>query len=267
MKRISDKKIALVLGGGSARGIAHIGVLKVLKENNIPVDLIVGTSMGALVGAAYALDISLEKAEEVAVKSSWWHLADFVISRLGFLEGKNLERIIRNAVEDKGFEDLRMPLAIVANDIENGEEVVITSGNLVKVIRASCSVPGIFIPVRIDGRLLVDGGLKSSVPSDVAKRMGADFIIAVDVGFCVRKGKISNIFQVLFQSIQIIGNELNKYQAKEADVVIKVRLGDDIDQMAFDKAAQIIDAGEKAAEDAMPSLLSHMKEEGLIETE
>jgi NTE family protein len=262
---ISDKKrIALVLGGGSARGLAHLGVLKVLKRNRIPVDLVVGTSIGGLIGAIYALGLSLEKAEEMALKMSWWQLADFVISKTGFLEGRNLERIIREAIDDKGFEDTKMPLAIVATDIENGEEVVVTSGSLVNTIRASCSIPGIFIPVRIDGRLLVDGGLKSSVPSRVAIRLGASFIIAVDVGFCVRKGRITNILQMVFQSIQIIGNELNKFQAKEAEAQIKVHLGDEMDQMAFDKAAEIISAGEKAATEAIPSIISRLKEEGLF---
>lgn len=260
----SDRKIALVLGGGSARGLAHIGVLKVLKRHDIPADLVVGTSIGALIGAIYALDIPLKDVEERALKISWWQLADFVISKIGFLEGRNLERIIRELIEEKGFEDLKIPLAVVATDIENGEEVVITSGDLCRVIKASCSIPGIFMPVRIDDNLLVDGGLKSSVPTDVARRMGATFIIAVDAGFCVRKGRISNIFQVLFQSMQIIGNELNKFQSRQADAAIKVHMGEDIDQMAFDKSAQIISAGEAAAEEAIPMLLTQMKGEGLI---
>lgn len=264
MIRKPDRKIALVLGGGSARGLAHIGVLKVLKRHNIPVDLIVGTSIGALIGAIYALDIPLRDAEERALKITWWQLTDFVISKIGFLEGRNLERIIRESIEEKGFEDLKIPLAVVATDIENGEEVVITSGDLCRVIKASCAIPGIFIPVRIDDRLLVDGGLKNPVPTEVARRMGATFIIAVDAGFCVRKGRVSNIFQVLFQSMQIVGNELNKFQSKQAEVAIKVHMGEDIDQMAFDRSAQIISAGETAAEEAFPLLFTQMKEEGLI---
>lgn len=259
-----ERRIALVLGGGSARGFAHIGALKAFKRHNIPVDFVVGTSIGALVGAIYCLKIPLKKAEEIALHTTWYGLADFVISKKGFLEGRNLENIIRASIDDKGFEDLKMPLAVVATDIENGEEVVITSGDLGRVIRASCSIPGIFIPVRVDGRLLVDGGLKNSVPSSVARKMGASFIIAVDVGFCIRKGKISNIFQVVFQSIQIIGNELNKHQSKEADFAIKVHMDEDIDQMAFDKAAQIISAGEQAAEEVIPALLTQLKDEGLL---
>ena len=157
-----------------------------------------------------------------------------------------------------------MPLAIVTTDIESGEEFVITSGDLAKSIRASCSIPGIFIPARIDGKMLVDGGLRSTVASEVAKRMGADFVIAIDVGYCVRKGKISNIFQVLLQSIQIIGSELSKHERMPSNVVIEVPLGQDIDQMAFDKAVEIISIGEKAAEAAMPGLLAQMKKSCMI---
>jgi NTE family protein len=259
-----DKKTALVLGGGAARGIAHIGVLKVFKRHKVPFDIVVGTSIGSIMGAIYALGLSLKNVEDVALKTTWKELSDFALSKTGFLEGRNLERIIEGLLEGKGFSDLKKGLAIVTTDIENGEEVVIRSGNLARAIRASCSIPGIFIPVRIDGRLLVDGGLRSTVPSEPAKLMGADFIVAVDVGYCVRKGRISNIFQVLFQSIQIIGSELNKHEARHADIVIEVPLGEDIDQMAFDKAAEIIAIGEKAAEEAMPNLLDLMSKNGLI---
>jgi NTE family protein len=259
MKKNIEKQTALVLGGGAARGIAHIGVLKVLKRHKIPVDMVVGTSIGSIMGAAYALGIPLKNIEKVALRTTWKDLADFVLSKTGFLEGRNLEKIIREVIENKGFEDLKMPLAVVATDIENGEEVVITSGDLVRSIRASCSIPGIFIPMRIDGRMLVDGGLRSTVPSEAAKRMGAAFVIAIDVGYCVRKGKITNIFQVLFQSTQIIGNELNKHERRPSDVVIEVPLGEDMHQMAFDRAAEIISIGEKAAEIAMPALLAKMK--------
>jgi NTE family protein len=264
MTQTDRKKVALVLGGGSARGLAHIGVLKVLQQNNIPIDFVVGTSIGALIGAMYCLELPMQKAQEIALKTTWWQLADFVISATGFLEGKNLEKIIVEALDNKGFADLKTPLAVVATDIENGEEVVITEGDLVRVIRASCSIPGIFLPVRVNERLLVDGGLKNTVPSSVAKKLGADFIIAVDVGYCIRKGRITNIFQVVFQSIQILGDELNKCQVKEADIVIDVQLGGDIDQMAFDKAADIIACGEKTAQEAMPALLAQFKNDGYI---
>ncbi len=259
-----DKKVALVLGGGSARGLAHIGILKVLDNAKIPVDLIVGNSIGALVGATYALGVSLGKTEQRALQTRWWHLTDFVISKIGFLEGKNLQKIIADTIEEKDFQDLKIPLAIVATDVEKGKRVVLTSGNLTEAIRASCSLPGIFIPRRINGRLLVDGGLIDSVPTRVAQQMGASFIIASDVGFCIRKEKITNIFQMIFQSIQIVGNELNKLQTKPADVTITPQLSSDIDQAAFDKASYIIAQGEKAAMTTLPLLRTKMEEAGLL---
>lgn len=266
MTKITNTKIALVLGGGSARGLAHIGFLKVFKKYNIPVDLIVGTSIGSLAGACFSLGIPISKMEAIANKITWRQLTDFIISKMGFLEGKNFEKIISEATEDKGFDNLNIPLAITATDIEKGELVVYTSGNLQKIIRASCSIPGIFLPIRMDGRTLVDGGIKNTVPSEVARRLGAKFIIAVDVGYCIKKGRVSNIFQVVFQAIQISGNELNKHQSKQADFPIKIHLSDDIDQMAFDKSEEIIEAGVKAAEETMPILIEQLKEEGYIST-
>ncbi len=235
----NNRKVTLVLGGGSARGIAHLGILKVLKREKIPVDLIIGTSVGSLMGAIYALDLPLDQSIETALHITWKNLSDFVISKIGLLEGRDLERIIGNTIDWKNFEDLKIPLAIVTTDVENGEEVVYTSGNLVKLIRASCSIPGVFIPVRIDGRLLIDGGIKNTVPVSVAKKMQPSFIIAVDVGFCIKKGSIGNIFQVIFQSIQIMGQELNNYQSILADVVIRPDLGD-IDQLAFHRGKEAI---------------------------
>jgi len=261
---LGNKAVGLALGGGSARGLAHLGVLKVLLKNNIPIDLVAGTSIGALIGAVYALGCPLKKVEERALNLKWWDLADFAISKIGFLEGRNLENMIKELIEEKAFRNLKKPLSIVCTDIENGEEVVYNSGRLYRVIRASCSVPGIFIPIRISGKLLVDGGLKSNVPTEVAKRMGASYVIASDVGYCVKKGKISNVFQMVFQSMQIVGNELNKYETKAADCVIKVDLNDDIDQMAFHKAKEIIRAGENAAKNMLPALLAGLKQEGLM---
>ena len=260
----SEKKIALVLGGGSARGLAHIGVLKALHKAKIPIDFIVGTSIGALIGATYSLGIPLARSEKRAIALNWWNLTDFVISKIGFLEGRNLENIIIDTIENKSFEDLKIPLSIVTTNIESGEKVILGSGNLAKAIRASCSLPGIFIPIRINQKLLVDGGLIDSVPVRVAQEMGADFIIASDVGFCVRKEKITNTFQMIFQSIQIAGSELNKLQAKHANITIMPNLSGDIDQMAFDKGSYIIKKGKEATEKVLPSLIKKLKKQGLF---
>ena len=241
------RKITLVLGGGSARGVAHIGVLSVLEREKIPIAGIVGTSMGSLVGAAYSVGQSIREMKERAYKFTANKLFDPTIPAMGLLAGDKLEASIRDLIGDKGFGDCRIPMAVVTTDIQTGEEIVYTGGDLIKVIRASCSWPGIFNPVKVDGKLLVDGGIKNSVPTKIAKAQNADYILAVDVGFCVKKGEIKNVFQMILQSFQITGEELNKYQSLEADLVIKVDLGN-LDQMAFERSREAIEKGEKAAE-------------------
>ncbi len=241
------KEVALVLGGGSARGMAHIGVLEVLEREKIPIHRIVGTSMGALIGAAYAIGLPIKEMEKKASKFSGNKLLDPTIPNLGLLKGDRLERVIRDLLDGNGFEDCKIPLTVVTTDIQNGQEVAHQKGDLVKIIRASCSWPGIFNPVIIDGRMLCDGGIKNSVPTKIAKEMNSDYVIAVDVGFCVREGRIENIFQMILQSFQITGEELNKYQSGNADSVIKVNMGH-IDQVAFDRTSEIIEKGREAAE-------------------
>lgn len=248
--RRKKRNIALALGGGSARGIAHIGVLKVLERERIPVDMIVGTSMGALVGAAYCTGVSLQHMEERSGNFTMRKLLDPTVPKLGILAGDKLEGIIRELIGPKTFADCRIPLAVVTMDIETAEEVVYRSGDLIKVIRASCSWPGVFNPVRMGNRLLVDGGIKHSVPAKIARDLGADYVIAVDVGFCIKQAKIDNIIQMIVQSFQVTGEELNRYQSREADAVIKVDLPD-IDQAAFHRAREMIVKGSAAADAAV----------------
>ena len=247
------RSVVLVLGGGSARGLAHIGVLKVLEREKIPIHRIVGTSMGALIGAAYAVGVPLKKMEDMAHKFNWRTIFDPTLPRMGLLAGKKLERIVSELTDRKNFSDCKIPLAIVATDIERNERVVFQKGNMQKIICASCSWPGIFNPVRIDGRLLVDGGIKNSVPTRVARSLDPGYMIAVDVGFCVKDGKIQNIFQMLLQSFQIMGEELNRYQSRISDTLIKVELGD-IDQVGFHRAREAITKGEKAAQDKVEQI-------------
>ena len=247
------KKIALALGGGSARGVAHIGILKVLEKENIPIDMVVGTSMGAMIGAAYAIGVPTSTMEALAYPFTINKLLDPTMPTMGLLAGDKLESVIRELIDNKSFADCKIPFAAVTTNIETGEEVVLQSGDLIKAIRASSSWPGVFNPVRIDGKLLVDGGIKNSVPANVARSLGADFVIAVDVGFCVKEGPIKNIFQMILQSFQITGEELNKHQSIHADFVIKVELGH-IDQAAFDRARESVEIGMAAAREAFPHL-------------
>lgn len=249
-------KVALVLGGGSARGLAHIGVLKVLEREEIPIDMIVGTSMGALIGAAYSIGRSIEFMETKAHGFTANKLLDATIPTMGLLAGGKLESSIREMLDDKGFEDCKIPFAAVTTNIETGEEVVFRKGDLVKVVRASCSWPGIFNPVKIDGKKLVDGGIKHSVPTKIARDMGAGYILAVDVGFCVKRGPVRNIFQMILQAFQITGEELNRHQSTNADFIIKVDLGN-IDQASFERSREAIHKGFTTAE----SLIGELKKD------
>jgi NTE family protein len=201
--------------------------------------------MGALIGAAYSVGVSVKKMEEMAHKFDWKTIFDPTIPSMGLLAGKKMERIVAELTEHKNFSDCKIPLAIVTTDIEKNERIVFQEGNMQKVICASCSWPGIFNPVRIEGRLLVDGGIKNSVPTRIARSLDPGYMIAVDVGFCVKEGKITNIFQMLLQSFQIMGEELNRYQSRISDTLIKVELGD-IDQAGFSRSREAIAKGEEA---------------------
>lgn len=252
MFNAKPKKIALVLGGGGARGLAHIGILKVFEREDIKVDLVVGTSMGSVVGAAYSLGFPTTVMEKRATALSWTDLFDPTIPAMGFIEGAKMRNVINEMLEGKTFIDTKIPLAVVTTDIEKAEEVVYTSGPLVKLVLASSSWPGLYNPIRHDSRLLVDGGIKNSVPVSIARSLGADFIIACDVGFCVTKGvEIKNAMRMMLQSFQIMGEEMNTLQSKNADILIEPDLGN-IDQAAFDRASDIIPKGQEAAEKALP---------------
>ena len=248
------RKTALVLSGGSARGLAHVGVMKVLRREGFQFDCVVGTSIGALSAAAYALDIPLDSLERFALKTGAGDLIDLTISRMGLTEGNKLEAVICTVVANKTFDDVKVPLAITAVDIETGEGIYFTKGDLVKAIKASCSLPGIFKPVEYQNRLLSDGGLRQHLPVDIARKMGADCIVAVDVGFCVRKGRITNMLGVIMQSIQIMGEEMSRFQSGKADILIAPKLGETVDQLAFNRAPFIIEQGRQAAEEALPLL-------------
>lgn len=253
------KKIALVLGGGSARGLAHIGVLKIFQKEEIKFDLIVGTSIGAFIGAFYALGEDMSKAEEVAQKFKVRESLDIMIPPgMGLIKGNRIYEIIKQLVDEKKFSDLKLPLAIVATDIERGEEVVFTEGLLADAIRASCSYPGIFAPQRLGGRLLVDGGIMNTVPVSVARRMGADIVIAVDVGFCVQVGQINSVFGVILQAFQITGDALSRYQSMHADIIIRPDLGD-IDQLDFASTNIAIQKGELATLEKLHEIKRKLK--------
>jgi len=182
---MGKRPVGLVLSSGGARGAAHTGVLKVLEEHRIPIDIIVGTSMGAMIGGAYAAGVPIKKIEEEWLKTDLVRVAKSFMPTLslrGWSSGNEVRRILQEIVGDKRIEELPIKFAAIAADIETGEEVVIQEGPLVEAMRASSSVPGLFVPAELGGRFLVDGGLVNPLPVDVARHLGAEIVIAVDVG-------------------------------------------------------------------------------------
>jgi len=178
MKR---KKIGLALGSGSTRGFAHIGVLSVLEKQGIRPDYVAGTSVGAAIGALYCSGISPEQMKKIALSTEWQDLLDFTIPKTGFVAGNSVEQYVQKLTNNCKFSDLFIPMKIVATDIKNYEKVVFFQGNVAKAVRASISIPGVFSPVVIDSRELVDGALIDPIPIEIVRDMGADIIIAVDL--------------------------------------------------------------------------------------
>jgi NTE family protein len=263
------KKIGLALSGGAARGIAHIGVLDVLHQEGIPIDMIAGTSAGAVMGAVYATGQEIHQIIEYALDANWKKLAPFIdpsLPRSGFLKGKKIQDLLASFLGGNiKFADLKIPFACVATDIDTGEEVVINSGSVLDALRATISIPGIFTVVKREGHYLVDGGLTTPVPVHIVRQMGADFIIAVNVNPDVsnRLGKSGhkrleahkepNLLHVLMQSFYITTYSLAQSSLGEADIIIEPNLPN-IGAGDFSKAGEMILRGQRAARQAIPEI-------------
>jgi len=178
---LSRLQVGLALGGGAARGLAHIGVLSVLEDAEIPIDFIAGTSMGAMIGAAYCAGLEIPELLETVETTAWWHVSRPTWPRHGWLSFEKMEHWIMSMIGDVDIRDLAIPFAAVATDIETGERVILREGPVGKIVRASCSVPGIIEPLPYEGRLLCDGGISDNLPDYAARSLGADYVIGVDV--------------------------------------------------------------------------------------
>ncbi|MGH1366641.1 MAG: patatin-like phospholipase family protein [Calditrichia bacterium] len=215
-------KVGLALSGGAARGTAHIGILRAFRENNIPIDCLSGTSIGAVIAALYAFGVSLEDMREQAAKMSWSKISGFSIySRGGFLTNKELGEIMQEFVGDANIEDSPIPLAIVATDISTGEKVVLRKGNLARAVMASSCIPGLYAPVEIDGRKLVDGFLVENVPISPLPQMGAEVVIGVNLGKRRTYRKADGIFNVVMNAFEIAIDENTNRTLKMADALIE----------------------------------------------
>jgi NTE family protein len=262
----NKKKIGLALGGGYARGLAHIGVLEVLEREGIPIDVIAGTSIGSVVGALYARETNATLVKKQALSLDWRRVAtliDPIFSRGGLLGGKRVIKLLQRFIGDIQFDELDIPLSCVATDLTTGEEVVLNEGSVIDAVRASISIPMIFSVVKKEGRYLVDGGLANQVPISVAKQMGADFVIAVDITPTSterakylakhKENKEPGILQVMLQTIYLATYRNAEMSSDCADVLIHPSLAH-IGPGDFHRARECILEGELAALDRISQI-------------
>ncbi|WP_299087123.1 patatin-like phospholipase family protein [uncultured Metabacillus sp.] len=246
MPLTKEPKIGLALGSGGARGFAHLGVLKVLRDSGIQVDLIAGSSMGALVGCFYASGLSIERMYQFALAFKRKYYLDFTVPKMGFIAGNRVKELIRLFTHRKTFSELDIPVAVVATDLYDGSKVIFKDGPVADAVRASIAIPGIFVPEKINGKLLVDGGVVDRVPVSVVKEMGADIIIAVDVSHVKRNEEITSIFDVIMQSLDIMQDELVHHREIASDIMIRPYV-EQYSSRAFTNIKEIIEIGEKEA--------------------
>jgi NTE family protein len=250
--------IALALGGGAAKGFAHIGVIKALEAQGIVPDIVVGTSAGSVVGAMYAAGKSGFELQTLAITLDESQVSDWSLPDRGVLKGDALAAFINKAVNNATIEKLPKKFGAVATDLASGDPIVFRSGDTGAAVRASSSVPGVFQPVAIRGREYVDGGLVSPVPVRFAREMGATFVIAVDISNKPQSGKTKSSLDVLLQTFAIMGQSLNRNELPQADIVIRP----DISQLAsadFKTRHLAVLEGEKAAAQALPALKAKLE--------
>ena len=246
--------LGIALGGGFARGLAHVGVLKVLEEENIKIDYMAGTSVGSVIGAAYCSGISAKELEEISGLVRFKDFARWTLSRYGFCTNDRMEHFLTRVVRCKNFEELKTPLAVAATDFENGDPVVFREGCILDPVRASCAYPGMFLPVKLNGRMLVDGMLGYAVPTTPLRHMGADRVIGVYLSahWVNMKGP-RHLFDVIGQCFSIAQAAMSESWKRDADLVIEPN----VDGFAYDdfaRAPELIKAGEVAMRAILPQV-------------
>jgi NTE family protein len=258
-------KIALVLGGGAARGFAHVGVIRALEQERVPIDMIVGTSVGSLIGAIYANDTNSFELEWTAFTLEKDDLFDYGIfsafTGMGLAKGDKLEAFVKTKIPAANIENLKLPFAAVATDLNRGTRVVLDRGSVARAVHASSAIPGVFNPVDYQGRLLVDGGMMDNIPISVAREKGADIVIAVDISENVTNFNITNLVDVVLQSVNIMFNENVKNKKKDADVLITPAVGD-VGMLDFTQKKRCMQAGIAATQKAMPEIRKKIEEWG-----
>lgn len=259
-------KIAVVLGAGASKGFAHIGVLKILELNKIPIHMIVGTSVGSFVGSLYAYGYNPYELQTIAFALQKDDVADYTLPDNGFIKGDKLENFVNRKVKYTPMDKFRIPFYAVTTNIQTGEEMVFGRGNTGLAVRASCSIPGVFQPPVISNNMYVDGGVVSPLAVDVAHRYGADVVIAVDISSSLAAAPPTGTIETIMQSIDIMYSKIAALQIKKADIVIKPKVGY-IGSSDFSKRHEAIMEGEKAAGDAIPAInqiLDKLRREGRL---
>lgn len=246
-------RVALVLGGGAARGFAHIGVIKALEAQGIVPDIVVGTSAGSVVGVLYASGLDGFALQKLALGMQEDMVADWTLPNRGVLKGEALQEFINRNLRNQPLQKLRRPVGVVATDLLSGEMMLFRRGDAGIAVRASSAVPGVFQPVEISGREYVDGGLTSPVPVQSARAMGADFVIAVDISSVGRREKLSGTLDVLLQTFAVMGQALSRHELEDADVVIRPKTAA-VSSTNFEDRHLAILEGEKAAAAVMAEL-------------
>ncbi|MDG5788309.1 patatin-like phospholipase family protein [Evansella sp. AB-P1] len=242
-----NPKIGLALGSGGSRGFAHVGVLKVLKDNGIKIDYIAGSSMGALIGVLYGAGYEPSMLEKMAIQFRRKYLFDFTVPKMGFVKGDKAKQLVQMLVNNKQLEDLKPEVAVVATELLKGKKVVFKTGEISQAVRASIAIPGIMVPETINGKLYVDGGVVDRVPVSVVKEMGADIIIASDVSYFYQKEEITSIYDVITQSMDIMERELSRSRDIHSDIMIRPMLSH-IKSTQFVNVLDTIEIGEKETE-------------------
>jgi NTE family protein len=253
-------KVALVLGGGAARGFAHVGVLRVLEQEKIPIDMIVGTSVGSLIGAMYASTPNSFELEWTSFTLEKDDIFDFSIlsSATGPVKGEKLEKFVNSKVPVKNIEQLKVPFYAVAADLNSGEPVIFSSGPVCKAVRASCSIPGVFTPLSYNNRQLIDGGVLGNVAPEVARQFGANLVIVVSIDKSLQNKDTGNLVSITLQAIAIMSNKIDSYKLKEADVLIAPEIGD-VGTMDFTQKKRCMQAGIDAAQKAIPEIKKRLE--------
>ncbi len=257
MSESKQPKIGLALGGGGARGLAHIGVIKVLRENNIPIDFIAGSSIGAMIGGFYAAGLSIKEIEQIALSTDRHKVFSTLFEpslRKGFIGGEKVKTFIEEYIDGKDFKDCKIPFAAVATDLKKGRTVVLDKGKMALAIRASISIPLLFKPVEIDDRILVDGSLSAPVPVGIARKMGADIVIAVNLcKYYCDKQRSPGLYSIANDSLNIMRYHLALADTERADVTINIDTGKGSWYKFIDGQNKIL-AGEKATREILPRL-------------